>query len=291
MPLPVNVPAPLTTTPAAGVKVALAFTVRVPTTLKFVLAKTAAFVFEMVKLLNVVTVVPPIVWAAVPFNVTVPLPRVKAPLFVKFPFTFSAKLLPETLRVPAEISKLPFNVVATPKLAVLPVAVIVRLLYVVIAAGNVEFAPVTFHTIVPAPGVNVWLVVVQDVRICRVPPLVISIALPATYELTAVTLRVLVPPTGQLSVPTDVFPTTRVPYARLFAALSNVHVPFILKLSPATGSGPPHFVASLKLPGPVKVLLAANAVAPQIKKNASTKSVAIMNFCICIPPLRPCTTL
>ena len=52
---------------------------------------------------------------------------------------------------------------------------------------------------VPAPGVNVWLVVVQDVRIRRVPPLVISIALPAIVELTAVTLRVLVPPAGQLS--------------------------------------------------------------------------------------------
>ena len=145
---------------------------------------------------------------------------------------------------------------------------------------------------VPAPGVNVWLVVVQDVRIRRVPPLVISIALPAIVELTAVTLRVLVPPAGQLSEPDELRPTSREPYVRLFAVLSKVHVPFILRLSLAAGSVLPlHFVASLKLPGPVKVLLAANAVAPQIKEDASTKSVAIVNFCICIPPLRPCTTL
>ena|SRR5437660_3826385 len=86
VPLPVSVPAPLTMTAAAGEKTALALTVRVPTTLKFVFAETGAPVFVMVKLLNAVSDDPPIVCDAEPLKVTVLPVAVKVPLFEKLPF-------------------------------------------------------------------------------------------------------------------------------------------------------------------------------------------------------------
>ena len=103
---------------------------------------------------------------------------------------------------------------------------------------------------------NVSFVVVQEVRIWSVPPFVISMRLPADADDIAVTFRVFVPPAGHWSVPAEAFPTTRLPYARLAAALSNVQTPLILRLSPAAGRVPPQLAAELKFPGPVKVLVA-----------------------------------
>jgi hypothetical protein len=61
VPFPVKVPAPETTTAAAGTRFALAFTVKVPPTLKFVLAETSAEVFEIVRELKAVVDDPPII--------------------------------------------------------------------------------------------------------------------------------------------------------------------------------------------------------------------------------------
>ena len=76
-----------------------------------------------------------------------------------------------------------------------------------IPAGSVEFAETSFQTIVPAPEVNVIFAMLQLVRICSAPPLVILIALPEVDEETAVALIVFVPPTGQFNVPVAENPT------------------------------------------------------------------------------------
>lgn len=152
-------------------------------------------VLFIVKLLNAVAVVPPMLWSPVPSNVTVAVPLVNAALFVKLP-PMSKLKLPEA-RVPPPISKLPFTVMAAPRVAVRPVTVTVRLLYIGIAAGSVELPPVAFQNIVPVPGTNVVFVLVQEVRIRRVPPFVIFIVpAPAVPFTTVTTLSVFVPPTG-----------------------------------------------------------------------------------------------
>lgn len=53
VPLPVIVPGPLMTIGAVGITTAFAFTVKLPPTLKLVLAETAAAVLEIVRLLYV----------------------------------------------------------------------------------------------------------------------------------------------------------------------------------------------------------------------------------------------
>ena len=126
----------------------------------------------IVAVLNVVALDPASDCEA-PLNVTVPALAVNVPFFVKLPFTERAKLDAVASRVPDEIRRFPFNAVATPKFTIWATAVMVRLLYVAMAAGNVEPPPVTFQLIVPAPGVNVWLAVVQEVVICSVPPLML----------------------------------------------------------------------------------------------------------------------
>lgn len=83
-----------------------------------------------------------------------------------------------------------------------------RLLYAEIEAGNVEFAAVTVQSIVPAPG---GLVVVHKVLFSNVPPLVMSIALPATLELTALTFSVSVQPMSHCKAPAVENPTVRLP--------------------------------------------------------------------------------
>ena len=143
--------------------------------------------------------------------------------------------------------------VPLPKVTFIPLPFITRLLYVAYAAGSVMLDCISM---VPAPGVKVKLVDVNVPPIIKVPPLVILRLLDETKEITLLTFNLFVPPEAQLTVPADEFPMINDPYATLSVAelLSTVHVPLILRLSPATGRVfPSHLVASLKFPGPVNV--------------------------------------
>jgi hypothetical protein len=67
-------------------------------------------VFEIVRLLNVVELLPPKDWEAAPLKVTFAVVRENAALFVQFPPTVKSKLL--EFNVPCEISKFPLMAVA-----------------------------------------------------------------------------------------------------------------------------------------------------------------------------------
>ena len=124
----------LMTTPAFGLKTALAFTVKIVTTLKFTLAVTSALVLEMVRFRNEEVLVPPMACDVVPLKVTVPAAGVNVPLFVKFPVRERFALLelaivspvpmvtePETVRLLVVSVKVEALLVA--KVRLLPVAV------------------------------------------------------------------------------------------------------------------------------------------------------------------------
>lgn len=118
VPLPVSVPVPLTIIAAAGDRTAFALMVRVPFAAKFVAAETAAPVFEIVMLLKVVAVEPPMACAAVPLNATVLVFAVNVPaLLVKLPLT---ERLPPALNV-----NVLFVIVRLPVTARLPVEMVV----------------------------------------------------------------------------------------------------------------------------------------------------------------------
>ena len=122
---------------------------------------------------------------------------------------------------------------------------------------------------------NVQLLADHVPLIISVPPLVIlSASAPEKEEDTFTTLSVLVPPTGQTIEPIAVLPITRLPYAKLEAALSNVQAPLICRMSPMPGRDPEfHLVASLTLPGPVNNLVAPNALFPQNRKMKSSEKI------------------
>lgn len=141
-------------------------------------------------------------------------------------------------------------------------------------------------SIVPAPGVKLKLVEVHVPRIINTPPLAISNELPAKEALTLLTFKRFVPPATQLRVRAAVLPIVNVPYATLSVPtlLSTIHVPFIMRLSPAIGKVPPfHLAASLKLPVPVNVFVAAKILTlmaenkkRKIKKDGNSLAIVVI---------------
>src|SRR6267143_918599 len=145
----------LITTVEPGLNVALAPTLIVPLTLKFVLAETVAAVFEIVKLLNVVVEEPLTACAAVPLSTTFntslesALTDVKVPLFVKspptfnvwmrFPGPFAACIVPPFVTAPVTVNE---SLAPELKLSV-PVPAVVRLRIVALARSYVIVCPVS----------------------------------------------------------------------------------------------------------------------------------------------------
>ena len=183
----------------------------VPETLRLVTALTMALLFEMAKFLNDVAEKPPIVWAFEPLKMTaaVVLGVKVPPLSYQLPLTVIGNV--DAASVPDVSVKFPLIVVAAPSVVVMAVVAIVRLLNVAKAAvaGHVVAAVVP-QIMVPAPGIKVCRVVVHPVApIESVPPLVMSMVpvLAAAVAKIPVTRSVLVPPTGQTSVPFAFRPT------------------------------------------------------------------------------------
>src|SRR5687768_8143359 len=129
-------------------------------------------------------------------------------------------------------------------------------------------------SIEPAPFVKARFVDDQVPLMIIVPPLVMSRLLAATDELTLVTFNRFVPLETHCNVPDEIFPISRVPYNTLSVVilLSTVQMPLMIKSSAAAGLVPPlHFEESLKFPGPVNVLIAADT-SVRINKAKNDKS-------------------
>ena len=158
VPLPVRVPLPPTRTLEAGLRTALALTVRLPPVLKLVFAVTGAEVLETVRLLNVVVVLPPIAWADVPLRVTVLLVAVNVPLFEKSPLISCVNApvvndVPEpTVKLPVVLTAAPAVAAAEPDIAKLPATVVVETgIVFVLVPLNVRFPYVSAVTVWAAP--------------------------------------------------------------------------------------------------------------------------------------------
>ena len=184
VPLPVSVPAPLITAPAAGVKVALEFTVNVPTTPKLL---DAVMVAELAMARSLRVRVPELEMAEPLFNVIVPLvgakvveiftvkvpatekladgcvvgvPAMVSPLNVNVPLLLIPQPVPVIVIVPPEGLKVaPVPTVRVPPM-LKPVEVVTVALLAIVKPLNVRFpgfemdAPL-FMVIAPADGLKV----------------------------------------------------------------------------------------------------------------------------------------